>query len=124
MKYFSLDDRTAMISTKADMDSLCEIDTCDNAKLNFQNIKKWVFLWKTVWLWISGPSSFADRPLWPKTAHFRIDPFRTCEPEIKIAEEFIETHCKKVDVNKVENGAQASGEACDIQKMMMQVNKM
>ena len=39
-----MNDRTAMISTKADMDSFCEIDTCDNAKLNFQNIKKSVFL--------------------------------------------------------------------------------
>ena len=44
MKNFSLNDRTAMISTKADMDSFCEIDTCDNAKLNFQNIKKSVSL--------------------------------------------------------------------------------
>ena len=68
MKNFSLDDRTAMISTKADMDSFCEIDTCDNAKLNFQNIKKSVFYEK--------PSSFGfwNRTV-SQTVHFK--PFLT-----------------------------------------------
>ena len=33
-------DRDAIISAKADLDEFCDMDTCDNAKVNYQNIKE------------------------------------------------------------------------------------
>jgi len=44
---------------------------------------------------------------------------------MKLAEEFIETHCKKMETDKVEGEAQAaSGSSCEIQKMMTEATKI
>jgi len=42
----SMNDRDEMIKAKADLDNFCEMDTCDNAKLNFKNIKESEFTLK------------------------------------------------------------------------------
>lgn len=41
-----MNDRDEMIKAKADLDNFCEMDTCDNAKLNFKNIKESEFTLK------------------------------------------------------------------------------
>jgi len=91
--------RDAMINAKSNLDEFCDIDTCDNAKLSFMNIKKYRFPENSWNSWY----------------------FSTCEPEIKISEEYIENHCKKIDVSDV---SQFGGDLCDVEKMMVQANKM
>ena len=91
--------RDAMINAKSDLDEFCDMDTCDNAKLSFKNIKKYRFHENSWNSWY----------------------FSTCEPEIKISEEYIENNCKKIDVSDV---SQSGGDLCNVEKMMVQANKM